>query len=230
VDTRRVAILIEAGLLEEAEAETRILARRARDLDDRLTIAHFYSAAEYYHRAQRVVAAPYAERLAAGPEPAREALWWFAWPTAFPDQVTAASEAMRIDPALLNAVMREESGFQPKVLSTAGARGLTQIMPATGERLAESLGLLDYDVDDLFTPATNLLLGAHYLEQLMERFDGRASAAVASYNAGPQAVARWIEERPDQEDDEWVEGIPYEQTRKYVKRVLRSQQAYRVLY
>jgi soluble lytic murein transglycosylase len=126
--------------------------------------------------------------------------------------------------------MREESGFRPKVLSTVGARGLTQIMPATGERLAESLGLLNYGADDLFTPARNLLLGAHYLEQLVERFDGRVSAAVASYNAGPEAVARWIEENPGQEDDEWVEAIPYDQTRKYVKRVLRSQQLYRVLY
>ncbi len=64
----------------------------------------------------------------------------------------------------------------------------------------------------------------------MERFDDRVSAAVASYNAGPEAFARWIEDRPAEEDDEWVEAIPYDQTRKYVKRVLRSQQVYRVLY
>jgi soluble lytic murein transglycosylase len=229
-EIQRIAILIEAGLLEEAEIETKILAETARSLDDRLAIAHLFSAAEHFHRAQRVVVDPYLRRLAGGPEPGREALWWFAWPTAFADLVTAASTARSIDTALLNAVMREESGFRPKVLSTVGARGLTQIMPSTGERLAASLGLLDYKADDLFTPATNLLLGAYYLEQLVKRFDGRISAAIASYNAGPEAVARWIEERPDQEDDEWVEAIPYDQTRKYVKRVLRSRQVYRVLY
>lgn len=229
-ESRRIAILIEAGLLEEAEVETEILAETARSLDDRLAIAHLFSAEDYFHRAQRVVVDPYPERLARGPEPGREELWWFAWPTAFADLVTAASKGRSIEPALLNAIMREESGFRPKALSTVGARGLTQIMPATGERLAESLGILDYEVDDLFTPARNLLLGAHYLEQLVERFDGRVSAAVASYNAGPDAVARWIEEHPDQEDDEWVEAIPYDQTREYVKRVLRSQQLYRVLY
>ena len=229
-EIRRIAILIEAGLLEEAEVEIEILAETARSLDDRLAIAHLFSAADHFHRAQRVVVDPYPERLARGPEPGQEELWWFAWPTAFADLVTAASKGRGIEPALLNAVMREESGFRPKVLSTVGARGLTQIMPATGERLAESLGLLDYEADDLFTPARNLLLGAHYLEQLVERFDGRISAAVASYNAGPEAVARWIEESPRQEDDEWVEAIPYDQTRKYVKRVLRSQQLYRVLY
>ena len=64
----------------------------------------------------------------------------------------------------------------------------------------------------------------------MQRFDGRISAAVASYNAGPAAVARWLRERSAAEDDEWVESIPYDQTRRYVKRVLRSVQAYRVLY
>jgi soluble lytic murein transglycosylase len=64
----------------------------------------------------------------------------------------------------------------------------------------------------------------------MEQFDGRVSAAVASYNAGPEAVARWIEARPAAEEDEWVEAISYDQTRKYVKRVLRSRHVYRVLY
>jgi soluble lytic murein transglycosylase len=229
-EVRRIAILIEAGLIEEARIETRMLAGMARSLDDRLEIAHLYSAAEDFHRAERVVLDPYAERLARGPEPGREALWWFAWPTAFVDLVTAASQAGSIDPALLNAVMREESGFRPRALSKVGARGLTQIMPATGERLAESIGFLDFQPDDLFDPTSNLLLGAHYLAQLVERFGGRISAAVASSNAGPEAVARWIENRPDQEDDEWVEAIPYDQTRKYVKRVLRSQQVYRVLY
>ncbi len=226
----RIAILIEAGLLEETRTETGILARRARSVDDRLEIAHLSSSVDDFHRAQRVVLDPYAERLARGPEPGREALWWFAWPAAFDDLVAAAAGTWGIDPALLQAVMREESGFRPEAVSTSGARGLTQIMPATGERLAESVGLADFEPDDLFTPASNLLLGAHYLDQLLERFDGRASAAVASYNAGPEAVARWIERRPDAEDDEWVEAIPYDQTRKYVKRVLRSQQAYRVLY
>jgi soluble lytic murein transglycosylase len=227
---RRIGILVEAGLLEEAEIEIEILATTARSLEERLVVAHLFSAARRFHQAQQVVVGPYLERLARGPEPGGEDLWWFAWPTAFADLVTAVSKGRSVAPALLNAVMREESGFSPKALSKAGARGLVQIMPATGERLAESLGLLDYEANDLFTPARNLLLGAHYLEQLLERFDGRVSAVVASYNAGPEAVARWIEERPDQEDDEWVESIPYRQTREYVKRVLRSRQVYRVLY
>jgi soluble lytic murein transglycosylase len=227
---RRIAILIEAGLLEEARIETRILAALARSLDDRLEVARLATAAGDFHRAERIVVDSYSERLARGPEAGREELWWFAWPAAFADLVTAASKRSGIEPALLSAVMREESGFRPRVLSVVGARGLLQIMPSTGERLAESAGLVDFQEDDLFEPDLNLLLGAHYLGQLLERFDGRASAAIASYNAGPEAVARWIDAFHDEEDDEWVEAIPYKETRRYVKRVLRSQQAYRVLY
>jgi soluble lytic murein transglycosylase len=125
----RIAILIEAGLLEEARTEVRMLAGLTRSLDDRLEVAHLSSAAEDYHRAELVVLGPYSERLARGPEPGREALWWFAWPATFADLVAAGSETQNIDPALLNAVMREESGFRPRVVSTVGARGLTQIMP-----------------------------------------------------------------------------------------------------
>jgi soluble lytic murein transglycosylase len=227
---RRIGILIEAGLYEAARIETVILAGQARSLDDRLEIAHIATALDDFHRAQRVVVDPYSERLARGPEPGLEALWWFAWPAAYADKVAAATDGRDLDPALLNAVMREESGFRAEVVSTVGARGLTQIMPETGQRLADSMGLSGFTADDLFEPASNLMLGAHYLEQLMARFHGRTSAVVASYNAGPEAVKRWIEAQPDLEDDEWVEAIPYDQTRSYVKRVLRSQQVYRVLY
>jgi soluble lytic murein transglycosylase len=116
------------------------------------------------------------------------------------------------------------------VVSAVGARGLVQIMPGTGARLAASLGAPAFDPDELFDPARNLALGAVYLTRLLGRFDGRTSAAVAAYNAGPTAVARWLREGGGLEDDEWVEAIAYDQTRAYAKRVLRSVHAYRVLY
>ena len=125
--------------------------------------------------------------------------------------------------------MREESGYRPEVISVSGARGLLQIMPETGERLAAGQSLTGFTADDLFLPRINIRLGSSYLNQLMEKFDGRISAAVASYNAGPEAVSRWLETQPA-EDDEWVEAIPYDQTRTYVKNVMRSLHVYRVLY
>jgi soluble lytic murein transglycosylase len=103
-----------------------------------------------------------------------------------------------------------------------------QLMPDTGERLARELGLADYDAARLVDPALNVRLGSLYLDQLARRF-GTLAAAVASYNAGPDAVASWLG-ADGAADDEWVEDIPYDQTRAYVKRVLRSVHVYRTLY
>jgi soluble lytic murein transglycosylase len=126
--------------------------------------------------------------------------------------------------------MREESSYRPDALSVVGARGLVQVMPATGASVAERLGWKGFHEDQLFVPSRNLALGSSYLGELLRTFDGRVSAAVAAYNAGPDAVARWLREGGSLEDDEWVESIPYDQTRSYVRRVLRSLHVYQALY
>jgi soluble lytic murein transglycosylase len=135
-----------------------------------------------------------------------------------------------VEPALVFAIMREESGYRAHVVSPSGARGLLQIMIPTGTRLAARMGHPGFSADDLFDPSTNIKLGAHYLGELKSRFEGRLSASIASYNAGPEAVARWLGPDAPQEDDVWVESIPYDQTRGYVRRVMRSLHAYKVLY
>jgi soluble lytic murein transglycosylase len=227
---RRFQILLEAGLDERAAREIRPLASRAPDRATRLALAQLLLEAGQFHRAQRLVLDAHAEELVGTPPPGAEALWWLAWPTAFDRAVERAAREAGIEPALVYAIMREESGYQPDALSVVGARGLTQIMPDTGRRLAADLGAARFDASELFVPERNLQLGAFYLAQLLQRFDGRASAAIASYNAGPEAVARWLAAGGGSEDDEWVEGIPYDQTRSYVKRVLRSLHVYRTLY
>lgn len=230
-DLERVRILVEAGLEERALDELSGIARRVGGLEDRLEIAQLFRSAGHFRGAQRMVIDPYKLALARGPSPTLEELWWHAWPAAYLDLVEEATSAPEsVDAALVLSIMREESGFRPKVVSPVGARGLLQIMEPTGERLARAVGRPAFDADDLFDPRINIQLGAYYLRELSERFDGRLSAAIASYNAGPQAVSGWLEARGELEDDEWVEAIPFEQTRSYVKRVLRSLQAYRLLY
>jgi soluble lytic murein transglycosylase len=227
----RPRILLEAGLAADAGAEARELAsRRGLPQSDRLALAALLQDAGQYDAAQRVILDAYAVPLAAGPRGGEPDLWWAAYPQAFAPDVARAAAKAGIPPPLLFAVMREESGFRPQVLSAVGARGLVQIMPETGRRLAEGLGATSYTPDELFIPARNLELGAAYLAQLLARFDGRVSAAVASYNAGPEAVERWLAQGAALEDDEWIESIPYDQTRSYAKRVLRSFNAYRTLY
>ncbi len=226
----RVAILIEAGMVDEANAELTRLFAIAGGLTDRLVLAQMYADTGDFHRAQKVVLSLYGDQLASRPALADLDVWWHAWPAPYPEAFRQTAEkGIRVEPGLVYAVMREESGYRPKVLSVSGARGLLQIMPETGEVLARGQALHTFTPEDLFDPETNIHLGSAYLEQLLSRFSGKVSAAVASYNAGPEAVARWIESGPS-EDDEWVEAIPYDQTRTYVERVLRSLQVYRVLY
>lgn len=226
----RPRILIEAGRVDAAREELDQLYVRAGGIEDRLRLAALYAEAGDYHRPQRLVVGAYQETLARGPAQDAIELWWHAWPAPYPDAVLGATEDRdALDPELLYAVMREESGYRPEVRSVSGARGLLQLMPDTAERVAREEALAGFRVDDLFRPQVNIQLGAAYLDQLLVRFAGRASAAIGSYNAGPHRVADWLEDQA-LEDDEWVEAIPYEQTRSYVKRVLRSRHAYRVLY
>jgi len=225
----RPRILLEAGLVEEARDELAALFRRARGVDDRLALAGLYADAGDYHRAQRLVVDAYGESLARGPAPDRVELWWHAWPAPWAEELREATRDGTPAPELVYSIMREESGYRPEVISVSGARGLLQLMPETASRVASATALGSFTPDDLFDPHTNIRLGSAYLGQLLERFEGRTPAAIGSYNAGPQAVARWLRERGTT-DDVWVEEIPYSQTRAYVKRVLRSLHAYRVLY
>jgi soluble lytic murein transglycosylase len=227
-ELERPRILLEAGLAAEAREELDRLFTRARGRQDRLSLAQLYADAGDFHKPQRLMVDAYAESLARGPAPGQLELWWHAWPAAFEQEVKAHADEP-VAPELVFAVMREESGYRPEVVSVSGARGLLQLMPSTAERVARRSGMSKPTADDLFAPDVNIQLGALYLGELSGRFPGRTSAVIGSYNAGPEAVARWLRQSPV-EDDEWVEEIGYEQTRSYVKRVLRSLHAYQVLY
>jgi soluble lytic murein transglycosylase len=229
-DLARPRILLTAGMRDEALMELHRLAPRVEGLSDRLAVAQLYAESGDFNRPQRLMVAAYQNRLAKIPALDDLEVWWHAWPAPYREPFReVARGGVQVEPGLVYAVMREESGYRPEVVSVSGARGLLQIMPETGERLARTQALSGFSPDDLFVPSINIQLGSFYLEQLMQRFEGRTSAAVASYNAGPLAVSSWLQNGPEA-DDEWVEAIPYDQTRRYVKRVLRSLHVYRVLY
>ena len=124
-------------------------------------------------------------------------------------------------PFLVAAIMREESGFNPLALSSAGAMGLMQIMPETGKNLARKAGNKTFKPDQLLDPDVSIRLGGLYLGQLYKRFKGNIVLTIASYNAGPTAVRRWAK-KMKMDKDEFVESIPYKETRRYTKRVLRT--------
>lgn len=127
------------------------------------------------------------------------------------------------------ATMRQESGYDPRALSRAGARGLLQLMPATAAELARERGIKGYDRSKLFDPETNLILGIMMMSRLSARYDGNLALMAAGYNAGPGRVRRWVESFGGAELDLFVEKIPFEETRRYVKRVSGHALHYRYL-
>ena len=226
----RIALLTEAGLLPQARSELGAGLGSVSGSAEKIRVGRLLIAAEDYHGAQQLVIEGSAMDLAQGIRAGEEAIFWLAWPTAYPNLVGSSLQNLEgVDPFLVWAIMREESGFRPKVMSSAGAMGLLQLMPSTARLQAERSGLPALDEDErLLEPSVNIALGSAYLAYLFERFPERPSALIASYNAGPNAVGRWA--FAESEDDEWVENIPYVQTRRYVKRVLRSLWAYQALY
>ena len=152
-----------------------------------------------------------------------------AYPLEYEGMIEEAAEKAGITPALLRAIAREESSFAPRARSRAGARGLVQIMPATGRSLAQRLGLTDYSTEQLNEPETNLRLGAAYLAFLRDRFDGRWPLAPSAYNAGQGNLDRWIARDELGELDLFIEAIPFDETRRYTRRVIQSYAAYAFL-
>jgi len=149
----------------------------------------------------------------------------------WPDRPAVEGEAQEfgVDPLLFVALVRQESVFDLEALSAAGARGLAQLLPGTAARTARSLDVTLYP-EWITVPDLNLHLGAAHLADLLRRYGGRVEAAVAAYNAGPNPVTRWLA-RPGAEDpDQFIELIPYPETRGYVRAVLRNRELYRALY
>jgi soluble lytic murein transglycosylase len=141
------------------------------------------------------------------------------YPRPFDREVAAAARQSQVPSELIYAVLRQESLYRVDAVSGAGARGLLQLMPETAHRTARSIQHPKPHADDLFDPAINVPLGAAQLRQMIDRFGGQRSVALAGYNAGPNAVARWLPGEA-MDPDIWIENIPFNETRTYVQRVL----------
>jgi soluble lytic murein transglycosylase len=141
------------------------------------------------------------------------------YPRPYDKEVNAGAKLTKLRPELIYGVLRQESLYRANAVSSAGARGLLQLLPETARRTAQSLGRPKPSVNDLYVPSLNVQLGAAQLRGLIDRFGGQTAVALAGYNAGPNAARRWL---PSQsiDPDIWVENIPYNETRGYVQRVL----------
>jgi soluble lytic murein transglycosylase len=153
-----------------------------------------------------------------------------AYPLAFHSEIAVATRDFPWDPMLFQGLVREESAFMSAVVSWAGAMGLSQLMWPTAKETARKMGIKGLKRGDLDQPALNLAIGSTYFQGLHKRWKGHLPLAIASYNAGPGAVNRWLKSHGELELDLWVESIPFDQTRHYVKRVLSSFQVYHFMY
>jgi soluble lytic murein transglycosylase len=154
----------------------------------------------------------------------------YRFPLAYWETIRQKARERELDPYLILALIRQESLFDTRARSPAFALGLMQLLPSTAARVAKGIGLAPPSPDRLFEPEINLTLGTQYLKDLLQRYSNNWFKAIAAYNAGEAAVDRWEKEIVTDDIEEFVERIPYIETRGYVKLVMRNYRIYKKLY
>ena len=153
--------------------------------------------------------------------------WQALYPFPYEDTILEWSKRRQLNPLLVTSLIRQESRFEPEIESWAGALGLMQVMPATGQSAAKTIGLSEYS---LTKPEDNVNIGTYYLDFTHKKYNNNSMLAVASYNAGPNAVAKWVSRYGLQDADEFVEKIPYSETKGYVESVFENYWNYMLIY
>ena len=155
-------------------------------------------------------------------------IWDILFPVRHWEAISEQAARVKIDSNLVLAVIRQESAFNEKARSKANARGLMQILPSTGRKLAKQARITRYNAKKLYQAETNIALGTRYLASLLQQY-GKSELALAAYNAGDSRVDRWLKEWGNLDMAEFVEQIPFSETRAYVKQVLNNRVRYGLL-
>jgi soluble lytic murein transglycosylase len=155
--------------------------------------------------------------------------WQARYPFPYLKEIEKWSSDRQLNPLLVTALMRQESRFEPKIRSIAGATGLMQVMPSTGEWIASKKNL-DSKKIDLTNPNDNIMLGTWYLDYTHEQYSNNSLLAIASYNAGPGNVSKWLQTLTKEDPDDFVEAIPFDETKNYVRQVFGNYWNYLRLY
>jgi soluble lytic murein transglycosylase len=214
----RIEALTFVGLESEAKEEIKIALKSRKNTEEFRYLAHRAFVLDEY---QSIV------YIAEGYND--EMLLPYSYPLGFWKIVKEVAGQLKVDPFIIIALIREESRFDPHAVSSAGARGLMQLMPYTAHRINKELALELSDDSDIHNIGNNISLGTFYFSKLMNEFI-RSPLAIAAYNAGENALRRWLSESQHRSLDEFIEDIPYQETRNYVKKVLKSYWQYRTLH
>jgi soluble lytic murein transglycosylase len=152
------------------------------------------------------------------------------YPFPYDDVIKKQANARDIDPYLIAALIRQESTFNPTARSSAGAIGLMQVMPRTGAAVASLIGIRPFSPARLTDPETNVRIGVRHFSNLLNQYDGKLELVIASYNAGMTPVGRWQQIDHNGDIQVFTDRIPYDETREYVKILLRNARMYKLLY
>ncbi len=224
----RGRLLAAAGLQELSEAELRFGARH--DGQPELLAMELARTADSPYQGLRYMKSFSPDYLAMPFDQMPRRFWELLFPMPYQTDLVRNAKLQNIDPYIVAALIRQESEFNPKAISHKNACGLTQIMPATGKQLARKDGVRRFRTSMLFQPSTNLKLGSRYLRTILDQWGGKWEETLASYNAGKARVDDWVNWGSFQEPAEFVEAIPFTETREYVQAVLRNAAIYRQLY
>jgi soluble lytic murein transglycosylase len=225
-ETNRVRQLLLIGRYEDAIEELRSLPASA---VVQATIAWVENKRGRLRPAITAMKRAYPEYVGEAGERLPDEAWRILFPLEYREALRAKALHEGLDPSLVAALICQESTFDAGAVSVANARGLMQVIPPTGRALARALGVT-YRRQALHDPETSLRFGTRYLRQLMEQFDWRVERVLAAYNAGPHRVTAWTAGRPDMPAEEFIESIPFTETRHYVMTILASQEQYRRIY
>jgi soluble lytic murein transglycosylase len=219
--------LLRVGEIELARRELTALGvlGEGADSDTLWLAAATLDAAHAYSDASQLVRARLRSFRSTAPRGRARQLWRIAYPRAYSPLIEQAAAEVQVPPELVRAIAREESDFNPDAVSSALAYGLIQLIIPTARIYAQALGLPS-DPDALKRPAINLRIGSHFIQELWQRYTPNPAVLPAAYNAGYVATDRWLRETPGQTLDEWIERIPYRETRRYTRRVLQSYGVY----
>ena len=228
---RRLALLLQLGLKPLAAQEIHDTAREIwGDREGLTTLAALSQELDEYTLPLRLSSFGYQIGIPGRtPQSTDQRAWRFGFPLAYPNDINQCRHQWAVDPNIIWSLMRQESHFQPGVISSSNAIGLMQLIPPTAKKMASHAKLSHFKMRELTDPSQNIRLGCRYVAELSAEFSGEIAYIAAAYNAGEAAAERWLIRRRSMPVEEFVEEIPFAETNDYVKKVMTNYWTYRRL-
>jgi soluble lytic murein transglycosylase len=227
---QKAALLGNGGLVDFAVRELQAAAAAVGGSWGPAETAQLYDETGHYDQAIEVMKHSAPNYFALDIPDLPRKYWEALFPKAYWSDLKRSAAANGLDPYLVASLIRQESEFNPNAVSRANAVGLMQLLPKTGKLVAKEVKMKRYTASQLYTPAVNLQLGTRYFRGMVDKFGGSFEYALAAYNAGSDRVEDWLSQGKYRDPQEFVESIPFTETREYVQAILRNASVYKQLY